>query len=214
MKKLIAMLLALVLVMGLVACGNTTAPETTPAATTEATEATEEVTEATEEILDTTPAVEPNEASKVFSAIWDKVPEANRFFGMGGDMTAMVDGAPGNYALEDEGISTVLYIPAEQLANITEVSSLMHGMMANHFTGSVAKLAEGADATAYANAVKDAIGSARWMCGMPEKTLIAIIDGQYVFAAFGLNDNIVAFETALAEAYPEAEVVSNDAIVG
>ena len=35
MKKLIALLLALVLVMGLAACGNTTAPETTPATTEE-----------------------------------------------------------------------------------------------------------------------------------------------------------------------------------
>ena len=32
MKKLIALLLALVMVLGLAACGNTTAPETTPAA--------------------------------------------------------------------------------------------------------------------------------------------------------------------------------------
>ncbi|MBR4862987.1 MAG: hypothetical protein IKU07_00305 [Oscillospiraceae bacterium] len=215
MKKLIALLLALVLVMGLVACGNTTAPETTPAATTEAaTEATEEVTEATEEILDTTPAAEPNEATKIYTAIWEKVPEANRFFGMGGDMTAMVDGAPGNYALEDEGVSTVLLIPADQIANITEISSLMHGMMANHYTGSIVKMAEGADVAAYTAAMKEAIGSAQWICGMPEKSLIAVIDGQYVLAAFGLNDNIVSFENALAEAYPDAEIVSNDAITG
>ena len=42
MKKLIAMLLALVLVMGLVACGNTPAPATTPAATEDTAEATED----------------------------------------------------------------------------------------------------------------------------------------------------------------------------
>ena len=44
MKKIIAMLLALVMVFGLIACGNTTAPETQPATepdleTTEATQA-------------------------------------------------------------------------------------------------------------------------------------------------------------------------------
>ena len=50
MKKLIAMLLALVLVMGLVACGETAAPESTPAATKESPELTEgtEGTEAAE----------------------------------------------------------------------------------------------------------------------------------------------------------------------
>ena len=214
MKKLIAMLLALVLVMGLVACGNTTAPETTPAATTEATEEITEGTEGTEEILDTTPVAEPNEATKIFTAIWEKIPEEKRFFAMGGDMITMVNNAPGNYALEDEGVSTVLLIPAEQTANITEISSLMHGMMANHFTGSIVKLAEGADATAYTTAMKEAIGSAQWICGMPEKSLIAVINGEYILAAFGLNDNIVAFETALAEAYADAQIVSNEAITG
>ena len=211
MKKLIAMLLALVLVMGLVACGNTTAPATTPA-TTEAVEATED----TEETLETVPAADPNEATKVFTAIWEKVPEENRFFAMGGDTNEanMVNGAPGNYGLEDEGVNTVLLIPAEQAANVTELSSLMNAMMGNHFTGSVALLAEGADVAAYTAAMKDAIANAQWICGQPEKSLIAVIDGQYVLAAYGLNDNIVAFETALTAAYADAEIVSNDPIVG
>lgn len=220
MKKLIAMLLALVLVMGLVACGNTTAPETTPAATTESTEDTEaientegtEALEDTDAIEDTMPAIENNEASNIFTAIWNEIPEDKRFFGMGGDMVTAANGVPGNYSIEDEGVTSVLLIPAEQIANITEISSLMHGMMANHFTGSIVKMADGADAAAYADAMKDAIGSARWICGMPEKSLIAIIDSEYVFAAFGLNDNIVSFETALAAVHPDAVIVSNEAI--
>ena len=212
MKKLIALLLAAVLVMSLVACGTTdNTPETTTEAPVETTEAIEGTTEGTV----AAPAIEANAATEILSTIWNAVAEDSRFFAMGGDMENMVDNAPGNYGLTDvEALTATLHVPADQVANIACASSLMHGMMANHFTGSVAKLAEGADAAAYANAVKDAIGSARWMCGMPEKTLIAVIDGQYVFAAFGLNDNIAAFETALAEAYPEAEVVSNDAIVG
>jgi len=50
MKKLIALLLALVMVLGLAACGETAAPETTPAAggeTTEGTEGTEPAEEGT-----------------------------------------------------------------------------------------------------------------------------------------------------------------------
>ena len=47
MKKIIALLLALVMVLGLAACGETAAPETTPAAT-EGTEGTAEATEGTE----------------------------------------------------------------------------------------------------------------------------------------------------------------------
>jgi len=216
MKKLIAMLLALVLVMGLVACGNTTAPETTPAATEDTTAvedtaaATEDTAAATEEEVATP---EPNEATLVLTNIWNAV-EGEKFFAMGGDMNNMVNDAPGNYSLEDEGLEATLYVPADQVANLQCASSLMHGMLANNFTCGVYKMAEGADAAAFADAMKAAIGSAQWICGMPEKLVVAVIDGNYVLVAFGINDAISPFETAITTAYAEAEIKYSEAITG
>ena len=216
MKKLIAMLLALVLVMGLVACGNTTAPETTPAATEDTTAAedtaaaTEDTAAATEEEVATP---EPNEATLVLTNIWNAV-EGEKFFAMGGDMNNMVNDAPGNYSLEDEGLETILYVPADQVANLQCASSLMHGMLANNFTCGVYKMAEGADAAAFADAMKAAIGSAQWICGMPEKLVVAVIDSNYVLVAFGINDAIAPFETAITTAYAEAEIKYSEAITG
>lgn len=214
MKKLIALLLALVLVMGLVACGNTTAPETTPAATTEATEATEELTEGTEEILDTIPVAEPNAATTVYNAIWEKIPEDQRFWVMGGDYTAPVDGAPGNYAIENDALATELYVPTEELSKVDAISCLRHSMMANNFLGAVYHITNADDVAAFVEAMHTALGNVQWLCGMPEKLSITVIDGEYVFVAYGLSDVITSFETAISAAYPGAENKYNEAIAG
>ena len=219
MKKLIAMLLALVLVMGLVACGNTdtNTNDTTPATTTAPAE-DELITDDTigaEDTLATEEVVipDPNAATEKLAAIWTAV-EGEKFFAMGGDMNSMVNDAPGNYSLEDEGLTAMLYVPADQTANLDCASSLMHGMLANNFTAGMFKMAEGADAKAFAETMKTAIEGAQWMCGMPEKMIIAIIDGEYVLSCFGINDAIAPFETALTTVYAEAEIVCNAAITG
>ena len=212
MKKLIAMLLALVLVMGLVACGNDSDANNPTAGTAGTTEGTEGTTGAAEDT--TAAAVEPNEATVVFANIWAGYPTENAFFAMGGDMNNMVDNAPGNYSVTDEGLASTFHIPEDQIVNIACVSSLMHGMMANNFTGAVYKLNEGADVAAFVEAMHASIGSTQWLCGMPEKLLIAVIDTEYVFVAFGLNDVLNPMETAMTAAYADAEIKYSEAIAG
>lgn len=206
MKKLIAFLLVLTMAVGLLACGNKNSGETTGSTTQATTEATTESTEGT------TAVPEPNDATQVLTAIWNAMDESKKFFVMGGDMENSVDNAPGNYSLTDEGISTILYVPADQLENLDQASSLIHGMLVNNFTSAVFHMADGADAAAFADAMKSSIDSTRWLCGTPEKLLIAVIDGEYVLTAFGLNQNMTAFETALGTAYPDAKIKYSEAI--
>lgn len=251
MKKLTALLLALVLVMGLAACGNTPATNNAPAANgsnnsttgttngTEGTDGTEGTTAATldgdngletipgvtDEYLDleeenptepeeTIPVQEPNAATEIYTNIWNKVPEDNRFFAMGGDFSAPVDGAPGNYALDNEGLEFELYVPADQITQVDAISRLMHAMMANNYTGAVYHLTDAANAESFADAMHEALGSAQWICGQPEKMLIAIIEAEYVLVVFGINDAVNPTETALTAAYPTATIVYNEAIAG
>ena len=56
--------------------------------------------------------------------------------------------------------------------------------------------------------------SAQWMCGFPEKLVIADMGGNYLLIAYGLNDAINPFEAKLAEAYAGANVICSEAIVG
>ncbi len=217
MKNIIALLLVLTLAMGLVACGNNNAGnETTTTPTTEATDEAVTPDEGDIDIeidipLDTTPAAS-NGASEVLSNIWNKVPEENRFFAMGGDMNNMVNNAPGVYSLEDEGLTATLLVPADQIANIDEAASLVHAMMLNNFTAGAFHVT--GDAAAFADAMYNAISNNPWICGMPEKLIVAIVDSEYVVACFGINDAMNPFETALNAAYADAEVKYNEAIAG
>ena len=190
MKKIIAMLLVLTMAMGLVACGNKT---DTPATTTE-------------------PAVQgPASALELLETVWGSYAEDEKFFAAGGDMNNAVDGAPGKYDLADEGLTSILLVPADQIANMDEAASLVNGMMLNNFTCGAFHVT--GDTKAVADAMNTAITTNRWMCGMPEKMLVAVI-GEYVVAAFGLNDFMNTFEAKLTAAYPTVEYAYNAAITG
>ena len=187
MKKIIAMLLVLTMALGLVACGNSSSTETTPA------------------------VQGPASALEILETVWNSYAEDEKFPAMGGDFNNMVDGAPGKYDLADEGLTTTLLVPADQVANIDDAASMVNAMMLNNFTCGAFHVT--GDAKAFAEAMNTAISGNRWMCGMPEQMRIAII-GEYVVFAFGLNDIITTFEAKLTAAYPSAEMAYSAAITG
>lgn len=188
MKKWIAMLLVFALATGLTACGETNKDNGKADGNV------------------------PASALEVLTNIWNGVPEDKRFFAMGGDMTNIVDGAPGKYSLEDEGLNSTLLVPAEQVANIEEAASLIHGMMVNNFTAGAFKMKNESDASAFADAMQDAINQNPWICGMPEHYTVAVIGGSYVLAYFGINDVIEPFAASLKTVYPEADIKYDEAI--
>ena len=211
MKKIISLALAAVMALSLVACGNkpveTTPVETNPIETTTPVETTAPATEE-----NTAPAAG---AVGVLENIWNLYAEDEKFFAMGGNMENPVDGAPGNYDMAyAENLTYNLLVPADQLANIDEAATMIHAMNANTFTSGVVHLTEGTDAAAFAQIMRDAIQGNMWMCGFPETLTIAVVDGEYVLIAFGVNDAMNPFMTHFAEAYADAEVLFNEAIEG
>lgn len=159
--------------------------------------------------------VVPASALEILENIWALYGDDEKFFCMGGDFSNPVDGAPGNYGLEDaEMFSYQLYVPADQVANVDQAASLLHAMNTNTFTCGTFHMTEGTDAKAFATAVRENVQSAQWMCGFPEKLIVAVVGGEYVLMVFGLNDAVNPFETKLASAYPDAEILFNEAIAG
>ena len=204
MKKLIALLLAMVLVMGLVACGNKT-PDA-PVADEPVNDTPIQDEPSQDEPVVTGPAT----AVELLETVWALYGDDEKFPVFGGDGLNMVDGAPGAYT-DMEALQSQLLVAPEQQANVTEVASLFHGMMLNNFTCGAFKLAEGVDAAAFADMMKEAVTTNRWMCGFPEKYMIAVV-GEYVVMVFGLNDAVNPFEAKLTEAYPQTEVKYSEAI--
>jgi hypothetical protein len=182
MKKIIAMLLAVMLVASMAACGNGGAAETT--------EAKEPV---------------PASALEILEKVWGSYADDEKFFVFGGNMgeNAVMD-APGAFDLTDtDGLTYTLLVPADQAANIDGAASLVHGMLANNFTCGVFHVT--GDVKAFAEAMKNAVMGNQWMCGMPEKMLITVVGGEYVLMAFGIGDAINPFQAKLTAAYPAAE---------
>jgi len=197
MKKIISLVLAGVMMLSLAACGENKPAETTAPIET------------------TAPAVTVESSLAVLEDIWAKYGEDEKFFVMGGNMESPVDGAPGNYDMAyAENLTYNLLIPAEQLANIDEAATMIHAMNANTFTCGVVHLTEGTDAAAFAQVMRDAIQNNQWMCGFPETLTVAVIGGEYVLIAFGVNDAMNPFMTHFGEAFADANVLFNEAIAG
>ena len=196
MKKIISLVLAAVMALSLVACGENKPAETTAP-------------------VETAPAVTVESSLAVLEDIWAKYGEDEKFFVIGGNMESPVDGAPGNYDMAyAENLTYNLLVPADQLANVDEAATMIHAMNANTFTSGVVHLTEGTDAAAFAQVMRDAIQGNMWMCGFPETLTVAVIGGEYVLIAFGVNDAMGPFEAKLTEAYPTASVLYNEAIAG
>ena len=190
MKKIFALLLVLTMALSIfAACGKKT-----EAPTTEATEPE---------------VVVPGSALEVLENIWAKYGEDEKFFVMGGDFENMVDGAPG--AVNVSGVDFLmgnLIVPEAETANITEAAAMTHGMNANTFTCAAYAVA---DVQAFADAMKTAIQGNHWMCGFPEKLVIADVDG-FVVVMFGHGDAVNPFLTNLQAAYPTTNVLVEEAI--
>ena len=196
MKKIISLILAGVMVLGLAACGTekpaeTNAPETTA------------------------PAVTVESSLAVLEDIWALYGDDEKFAVIGGNMESPVDGAPGNYDMAyAENLTWNLLVPADQLASIDDAATMIHMMNANTFTCGVVHLVEGTDAAAFAQVMRDAIQGNQWMCGFPETLTVAVIGGEYVLIAFGVNDAMNPFMNHFGEAFAGAEVLFNEAIAG
>ena len=182
MKKIFALLLAAVMMLSMVACGEEKPAETeaTPVAAS---------------------------ALEILETVWAQFGEDEKFYVMGGDFDNMVDSAPGKVTNSDF-ISGNLLVPADQTANITDVAAMIHGMNANTFTCAAYAVA---DAKAFATAMQTAIQGNQWMCGFPEKLLIADLGG-YVVVVFGHGDAVTPFQTKLAAAYPTTNVLVDEPI--
>ena len=213
MKKIISLTLAAVLALSLVACSNGKPAETTlPTDTTPV--------ETTAPLETTTPATENNTSAaagalSILENIWNLYAEDEKFAVIGGNMESPVDGAPGNYDMAyAENLTYNLLVPEAEIVNIDEAATMIHMMNANTFTCGVVHLVEGTDAEAFAQTMHDAIQGNMWMCGFPETLTIAVIDGEYVLIAFGVNDAMTPFKARFQGAYADAEVLFDEAIEG
>lgn len=161
------------------------------------------------------PKMEFTDTADVINKVVDTYAEENKFFAVGGDVGAPVEGKAGLMNLADtEAINSMLHTNDELLAGVDEVASLVHAMNANTFTGGAFKLKDSAKAVEFATSLKDSVLATQWMCGFPEKIVIFNVNsGDYVVYAIGNGEAVDYFKTQLTTVMGEsAAIVTEEAV--
>lgn len=207
MKKFVSVMMALAMLLSLTACGGNSAAETTVPTETAGVEA-------------------PASALEILENTWANFPEEEKFAIYGGsfethaakmaeDETYQPASHPESYDMAyAEGLSYSLYIPVETVASVEEAATMTHMMNANTFSAGVVRLNADTDVKALGDTMKDVLMNNMWICGQPEQLLIAVVGGNYMLIGFGVNDAMNPFVTHFTEAYPAAEILYNEPMVG
>jgi len=187
MKRTLSLILALVMALSLAACG-------------------------TKDGGHADNADAPADSLTILNKVWESYTNDEKFPAAGGDYEHSVDDAPGAFDLSDaDNLSYMLTVPAEDASLIDDAASLMHMMNMNTFTCGAMRVVNSDDVTKLADDLRDAIQGKQWMCGFPDKLVIATL-GNYVISMYGDADLIDTFRDKLLAAYTDTSVVYDESI--
>lgn len=180
MKKLFSMLVIAVLAVSMIGCGG-------------------------KKDNSTSEAVPVADAVEILTKTFESFDDNMKFSIGGGGYSNMTADVPGAVEVTDtESLAGLLQFPVDSVDMIDDAASMLHMMNANTFTAGAYHVAAADDQQALADALKDSIMNAQWMCGFPEMLLIAGINDDYVVAAYGTADLVEHFETKLADNFGAA----------
>jgi hypothetical protein len=119
--------------------------------------------------------------------------------------------------LAPEDYDQNLGIPVSETDKIASAASMFNMMNANTFTCYTVQLKEGADVDAFINATKENVLARRWICGSPEKLVIAKAPGRCVIAMWGVVESgglINPVAESFARSVPGSEIVVEHSFAG
>ncbi len=209
MKKFFALFTIISLVLSLAACGNKQDNNSSSATTT--------VNETTSTQAQTSAQAQASaqDALEILNTIWNSYGEDEKFSAIGGDASEenTRSNEPGVYSIADASvIDSALGFPAASIDKIDGAASLMHMLNANTFTCGAYHVKNAEDVSALADEIKTNITQRQWMCGFPDKLIVASMD-DYIIAFFGEAEIMDVFKAKLNSAYPSAQIISEGAVL-
>ena len=188
MKKIVALMLAFVLALGLTACGGGNKGAETAKDDTEG-----------------------KTAVQILEDVWAGYEESEKFAIAGGDYENMIMDAPGAVNVADgETLDALLGFPAASAGLIDDGASMMHMMNQNTFTAGVYHVTKADNVQAVADAVKENIMNRQWMCGFPDDLVVYSVGTNYVAAVFGAEDIVDNFEESLEGYYASTKILYDE----
>ena len=218
MKRLIALALALLmLTMSFVACEKTETETTTEAENQ--TEAS--VVETTEEavVLPYASAIEL--LNIIFNGYNATATEDTMLYVAGGNNnnfdTVSFDGPATFVPVADEDYDSNLGYPVADVAKIDDAASMFNMMNANTFNCYAVHFTNSGDVDAMAEAIKTNILARQWICGSPEKLVIAKVPGDYLIVVWGVVEFggvVDPFAASFATSVEGSSIIVEQAIAG
>lgn len=186
MKKILALLLAAVMVLSLAACsdkgseGGATSPS---GAQTN----------------------QPKSALEILEKVWSKYSTDEKFPATGGSEKQMKEDMPGKFDVSDaEALDFELGFPKANASEIDDAASLMHMLNQNNFSCGAYHVKDSGNVEALAGKIKENILARQWLCGFPEKLVILTI-GDYIVSVFGAGELTDTFIAKLSAEYSSAK---------
>ena len=157
-------------------------------------------------------AAAPADSLELLTKVWDSYTDDEKFSAVGGDYDHSVDDAPGAFDISQaDNVEYMLTLPQDKVSLIDGAASLMHMMNANTFTCGAFHPAKAEDADTLAQTLRDSIQGKQWMCGFPDKLVVAKVGG-YVVSFYGDQDLVNTFRDKLSAAWAGTEIVFDEAI--
>ena len=186
MKKILALLLAAVMVLSLAACTNkgSEGGATSPSGAQ---------------------TNQPKSALEILEKVWSKYSADEKFPATGGSEKQMKEDMPGKFDVSDaEALDFELGFPKANASEIDDAASLMHMLNQNNFSCGVYHVKDSGNVEALAGKIKENILARQWLCGFPEKLVILTV-GDYIVSVFGAGELTDTFVAKLSAEYSSAK---------
>ena len=193
MKKIIALLLAAVLVFSFAACAKKEGTESSSSPSDVQTN-------------------QPKSALEILEKVWSKYSADEKFSATGGSEKHMKEDKPGKFDVSDaESLDFELGFPKANASEIDDAASLMHMLNQNNFSCGVYHVKSSGNVEALAAKVKENILARQWMCGFPEKLVILTV-GDYIVSVFGARELTNTFTAKLSAEYSSTKQLFDEPI--
>ena len=186
MKKILALLLAAVLVFSFAACAKKEGTESSSSPSDVQTN-------------------QPKSALEILEKVWGKYTADDKFPATGGSEKHMKEDKPGKFDVSDaEALDFELGFPKANASEIDDAASLMHMLNQNNFSCGVYHVKDSGNVEALAGKIKENILARQWLCGFPEKLVILTV-GDYIVSVFGAGELTDTFVSKLSAEYSSAK---------
>lgn len=160
--------------------------------------------------------VEIADANDILTKVWDtyEIEDTDgnmyndRFALMGGHFDSAVMDMPAKYDLTKTGDLELMYcVSQDVIPMLDDAATMVHLMKASTFTAGAYHVTDLSNVKSVVEGIKTQTLGNQWLGGFPDRHIIAVIDEQYVVAAFGDEKVIENFEQALKEVFGKQAVV-------